>query len=141
MRYVRSGATLALVLGLVLVGAAVRPLFVYPRTVTRLAAPDGTRVEVLVTHEVTWVECATLGLVRSLYENYGLTVRLSDSTGRSQEVEVHAPLYATEADATPAATEIRDGRVLITLNDVTTAIDLKTGETVDDSPEEPTEIE
>jgi len=128
MRILKARANVALATGLVVIVAASRPLLTYPKAIHRLAAPDGTRIEVLITHEVGWLECLTLGLAHRAYEGYGLSVRLSDAADRSEVIEILPPYLGKEADVKPDTVELENERLVLTSDGARTIIDVKTGQ-------------
>ncbi|HUT32204.1 MAG TPA: hypothetical protein VNE39_01880 [Planctomycetota bacterium] len=132
-RVARTPATILCVLGLLLIAAMARPLLSYPRRVKALAAPDGTRVTLEITHEVSCFECLTLGLASGSYDGYGLTVRLARPDGTRHVVEALSDYLRSETEARPELVDLTDdGRLVLSAPGGRATVDLATGEVLED---------
>ena len=131
MSWLKAPATIIAVLGLLVVGGMLRPLFVYPKRVRTLTAADGTRVDVLITHEVGAVECLTLGLAPRLYDDYGLTVRLVTPAGQEETVEASVAVLDSEREAWPDLIDLKEnGHLSLVTPAFSATVDVKTGRIV-----------
>ena len=131
MRVLKAPATLIAVLGLLVVGGMLRPLFAYPKRVKTLFAPDGTRIDILITHDAGAVECLTLGLAPRLYEDYGLTVRLVTPAGQEQTVEASVAVLDSEREAWPDLIDLKEnGHLSLVTPAFSATVDVKTGRIV-----------
>lgn len=131
MTWLKAPATIIAVLGLLVVGGMLRPLFVYPKRVRTLVTPDGTRVDVLITHDAGAVECLTMGLAPRFCKEYGLSVRLVTPAGEEQMVEASVAVLDSEREARPDLIDLKaNGHLSLVTPAFSATVDVKTGRVV-----------